>query len=152
MTSLIQALIAISARDPQSDTCGPAAPEICENGCIGCIARAALLSVNRKYHNLPSTGNLLRLLVAYAPQHWPMVKNCLERAEIEASGFQLVLRCPSCRGTLIYKRLDNGEIEVYHDCKAPRVETAPNSHPEDGGPQQIAWRSADGDIVKADTA
>lgn len=39
---LVSALRTISARDPQSPTCGPDAPENCENGCIGCIARAAL--------------------------------------------------------------------------------------------------------------
>lgn len=38
----IAALEKVSERDPQSPTCGPAAPDICENGCIGCIARAAL--------------------------------------------------------------------------------------------------------------
>lgn len=41
---LRSALEKVSRQDPQSDTCGPKAPEICENGCIGCIARAALKS------------------------------------------------------------------------------------------------------------
>jgi hypothetical protein len=38
----LQALERISQKDPQSATCGPNAPEVCENGCIGCVARAAL--------------------------------------------------------------------------------------------------------------
>lgn len=45
LKSLIDALETISRKDPQSDTCGPSAPHICENGCIGCIARAALSNV-----------------------------------------------------------------------------------------------------------
>ena len=39
---LLTALETVSEKDPQSDTCGPSAPDICENGCIGCVARAAL--------------------------------------------------------------------------------------------------------------
>ena len=42
MSELIQALRMISERDPQGIPCGPNAPEDCECGCIGCIARAAL--------------------------------------------------------------------------------------------------------------
>lgn len=42
-----RSLEAISQRDPQSDTCGPYAPQVCENGCIGCIARSALSSLPR---------------------------------------------------------------------------------------------------------
>jgi len=38
----LEALERVSERDPQSDTCGSAAPDLCENGCIGCISRAAL--------------------------------------------------------------------------------------------------------------
>ena len=39
---LYMALEEISIRDPVSDTCGPDAPRVCENCCIGCIARLAL--------------------------------------------------------------------------------------------------------------
>lgn len=39
---ILRALYRVSDLDPQSDTCGPDAPTICENGCIGCVARAAL--------------------------------------------------------------------------------------------------------------
>jgi hypothetical protein len=39
---LLNTLDTIAAKDPQSSTCGPAAPDVCENGCIGCVARAAL--------------------------------------------------------------------------------------------------------------
>jgi hypothetical protein len=42
MSEVIQALRMISERDPQGIPCGPNAPEDCECGCIGCIARAAL--------------------------------------------------------------------------------------------------------------
>jgi hypothetical protein len=38
----MNALRLISERDPQSDACGPDAPDDCEYGCIGCIARAVL--------------------------------------------------------------------------------------------------------------
>lgn len=37
-----RALEIIDEKDPQSETCGPLAPQVCENNCIGCIARAAL--------------------------------------------------------------------------------------------------------------
>jgi hypothetical protein len=42
IAELKQTLRVISARDPQSEACGPEAPEGCEYGCIGCIARATL--------------------------------------------------------------------------------------------------------------
>jgi hypothetical protein len=50
---LLQALRVISERDPQSDTCGPKAPEDCECGCIGCIARTILVKVS---HHEPLTA------------------------------------------------------------------------------------------------
>lgn len=44
---LLEALREISFRDGQADTCGPNAPEICENDCDGCIARAAIQQAER---------------------------------------------------------------------------------------------------------
>ena len=43
----LTALRRISQHDAQSDMCGPFAPERCAIGCIGCIAREAILESAR---------------------------------------------------------------------------------------------------------
>jgi hypothetical protein len=45
---------------------------------------------------------------------------------------KLVLRCHGCRGTLIYKRLKNGEIEVFHNfCGKAGTPETPDLRPEE---------------------
>jgi hypothetical protein len=41
----VNALKQVSRMDPPSLTCGPNAPQDCENGCVGCAARKGLLAV-----------------------------------------------------------------------------------------------------------
>jgi hypothetical protein len=47
------ALERISEKDPQSLTCGPNAPEVCENNCVGCVARSALKAIDRPPMHVP---------------------------------------------------------------------------------------------------
>lgn len=51
--SLLTALSKISQMDPVSSTCGPGAPQECENHCIGCVARAAIVDY-KSVQNTPS--------------------------------------------------------------------------------------------------
>jgi hypothetical protein len=87
----LNALRLISERDPQSDSCGPNAPEDCEYGCIGCIARSVLkrlalgddspLADTNQAVRIPNENMLEYWLKDYAqfrPNWWPLIEQYLK--------------------------------------------------------------------------